>query len=59
MQKNRTIAAGFLLALAFCLAWTVKVFDEQRALERCIASGRKDCVEVSAPPARSYRRLVH
>lgn len=51
-------AIAFLLALAFCLAWTVKIFDEQLELERCIASGRKDCVEISTPPARSYRRLV-
>lgn len=52
-------ATAFLLALAICIAWTIRVFDQQQALERCIASGRKDCVQISQPPSRSYRQLTH
>jgi len=52
-------ATAFLLALAICIAWTIRIFDQQQTLERCIASGRKDCVQISQPPARNYRQLIH
>ncbi|MBM3608778.1 MAG: hypothetical protein FJX29_10080 [Alphaproteobacteria bacterium] len=52
-------AAVFLLALAICIAWTIRIFDQQQALERCIASGRKDCVQIAQPPKNSYRQLTH
>lgn len=45
-------ATAFLLALGLCIGWTIKIFDEQQKLERCVLSGRKDCVEVFHRPPR-------
>lgn len=39
-------ATAFLLALALCIGWTVKMFDQQQRMERCLMSGRKDCIEI-------------
>ena len=40
-------ATAFLLALALCIGATMKWFDYQQNLEKCLLSGRKNCVEVS------------
>lgn len=50
-------AAAFILALALIIGWTVKAFDSQRALERCLDSGRKDCVKVTENSVRSFIKL--
>ena len=39
-------AAAFLLALAFAVVWVVKSLDDQRKLQNCLNSGRRNCVEV-------------
>jgi hypothetical protein len=52
-------AFAFVLGLGICIGWTIKMFDAHQTLERCIASGRKDCVTVAAPPARTFRHLIH
>ncbi len=39
-------AAAALLTLALGFGWTVKIFDQQQRMERCLMSGRKDCVEI-------------
>lgn len=41
------LATAFLLALALCIGVTIKMFDEQQKLEKCLLSGRKDCVPVT------------
>ena len=43
-------ATAFLLVLAIVVIWTVRVMDQQESLRRCLASGRKDCVAIQAPP---------
>ena len=50
-------ATAFILALAFIIGWTVKAFDSQRALEKCLDSGRKDCVKVTEDSVRSFIKL--
>jgi hypothetical protein len=45
------VSAAFLLLLAVAMVWTVKAFDRQETLRKCFASGRKDCVQITAPSA--------
>lgn len=44
------VAAAFLTLLAVAMTWTFKSMDAQEELRRCVASGRKDCIEIQAPP---------
>lgn len=44
------IAAAFLLCLAVLMVWTLKAMDSQESLRKCAASGRKDCIQIAAPP---------
>lgn len=39
-----------LLAMALALAWTVQAYQRWIATERCVASGRKDCLGAPPPP---------
>lgn len=43
-------AAIVLLLLAVASIWTMRAFDTYEARQRCINSGRKDCIPVAAPP---------
>ena len=43
-------AAMFLLCIAVLMVWTLKAMDSQESLRKCAASGRKDCIQISAPP---------
>ena len=47
-------ATACILALALALGWTAKTLDRQFALERCLDSGRKDCVRVVEQTPRTY-----
>jgi hypothetical protein len=40
---------AFLLAIAAALIWTVTAMDEYEKLQRCLNSGRRDCVKIDAP----------
>lgn len=44
-------AAASVLALAFVLIWTIQVFDSQLQTERCLRSGRNDCIKIFKPVA--------
>ena len=44
------LSVVFLLVLAVAMVWTVKALDQQESLRKCFASGRKDCVQIAAPP---------
>lgn len=44
------VSVAFLLVLAIAMVWTVKALDNQETLRKCVASGRKDCVKIAAPP---------
>jgi hypothetical protein len=46
------LAAAFLLLLALGAAYVLITMDQQRKLERCIASGRRDCAPLQTPPGR-------
>jgi len=46
-----------LLTLALISMWTIKTIDNQEKLQRCLNSGRRDCIPVAAPP-RGMVQLV-
>jgi hypothetical protein len=45
------IAAIFVLVLAIAAIWVFKALDEHRQIENCIASGRRDCINLIDPSA--------
>lgn len=52
------VAAIALLALAIVLVVALNLVDNQRKLQRCVNSGRKDCFAVPvAPIAQGVPRL--
>ena len=42
-------AAAFLLLLAIAFIWVFKSLDDQRKLQNCLNSGRRNCVEMAQP----------
>ncbi len=44
------VAAVFLLVLAISMAWTVRAMTEYERQQRCLESGRRDCVQIASPP---------
>lgn len=54
-RRRRTIAGGlFVVALLGLSIWVAQAMSERQALERCLASGRRDCANISIPSDRSY-----
>jgi hypothetical protein len=48
------VAAIFLLLLAIAMVWVVKTMDDRRKLQRCLDSGRRDCVATLAAGGVQY-----
>jgi hypothetical protein len=44
------LAAIFLCLIALAAAYVITTLDRQWKLERCIASGRRDCAPLQVPP---------
>lgn len=44
------VAAIALLVLAIILVVAMNLLDNQRRLQRCVDSGRRDCLAVPTPP---------
>ncbi len=44
------VATIFLLILAIGISWTVRAVTENEKQLRCVESGRRDCVQIAAPP---------
>ncbi|MBX3528792.1 MAG: hypothetical protein KF904_21535 [Rhodoblastus sp.] len=44
------VAAIALLILAIILVVAMNLLDNQRRLQRCLDSGRRDCLAVPTPP---------
>ncbi|MCB1541533.1 MAG: hypothetical protein KDJ25_12065 [Rhodoblastus sp.] len=44
------VAAIALLVLAIVLVLAMNMLDNQRRLQRCLDSGRRDCLAVPTPP---------
>jgi hypothetical protein len=42
-------ATAFLLVIGIAIIWTARAFYEQESLNRCILSGRRNCIEIAAP----------
>ena len=44
------VATIFLLLLAILIAWTLRTVTDNEKQLRCVESGRRDCVQIAAPP---------
>ena len=44
------VATIFLLLLALMISWTVRAVTDNEKQMRCVESGRRDCVQIAAPP---------
>jgi hypothetical protein len=44
------LATAFLVLLALAAAYVITTLDRQWKLERCVASGRRDCAPIQNPP---------
>ena len=49
-RQHRTfvnlVVAAFLLLLAIAIIWVFKSLDDNRRLQNCLNSGRRNCVEL-------------
>ena len=43
-----------LLVVALGAAWTVKAIEAQQKMERCLYSGRRDCLELNIPQQQRH-----
>lgn len=43
------VAAIAVLLVAIGAVWAFKALDEQRRLQRCLDSGRRDCADIVGP----------
>jgi hypothetical protein len=43
-------ATAMLLLIAMAVVWTVHAIEEHEKLQRCLSSGRRDCVDLNIPP---------
>ena len=48
-RVNIAVAVG-LAALLAILIWSVQALEENERLQRCYATGRRDCVPLKVPP---------
>ncbi len=44
------VAAVTLLVLAIIVVVAMNMLDEQRRMQRCVDSGRRDCFAIPTPP---------
>ncbi len=49
------VAAIVLLVVAIGVVWVVKAMVADETLNRCLESGRRDCVTIDAPPRQTLR----
>ena len=42
-------AAAFLLCIAIAIIWTVKAMEDYENLQKCLGSGRRECVDLHVP----------
>jgi hypothetical protein len=49
------VAAIALLVIAIGVVWVVKAMVADETLDRCLESGRRDCVSIEAPPRQTIR----
>jgi hypothetical protein len=53
------VAAIALLAIAIGVVWAVKAMEANEELDRCLSTGRRDCVAIEAPPRETIRTPDH
>lgn len=44
------IATVAVVVLLIAMVWVVQMIIAQQKLERCLATGRRDCLQIAAPP---------
>ncbi len=49
------MGAAALLIVAIAVIWTVKAMEDYEALERCVSTGRHNCIELDVPAPPSVR----
>ncbi len=49
------VAAIAVLVVAIGVVWVVKAMVADETLNRCLESGRRDCVSIEAPPRQTIR----
>lgn len=48
--RNTIFAIVLIAVLLGAMIWVAKLVVDQQNLEKCIASGRRDCLTIEAPP---------
>jgi hypothetical protein len=51
------LAAATILAVGLGVIWTVLAIDAYETREKCLASGRRECVQIYTPP-RGVRSIA-
>jgi hypothetical protein len=44
------VATAFLLFIAVLITWTIGAVSEYEKRQRCLESGRRDCIVIAVPP---------
>ena len=52
-RGNLGSATAFLLAVTIATIWIVRAMDRQETLNRCMLSGKQNCIEIPAAPRNS------
>ena len=52
------LAVVFLIVISAAIIWTVHAINESERMQRCINSGRSDCVKIETPPSSAVRMPV-
>ena len=46
------LCSTLILMVGYATAWTTLAIDKYETKEKCIASGRRECVTIYTPPAK-------
>ncbi len=49
-RRVMLIAAIAIILLLGAMVWVAQMIVSQQKLERCLSSGRRDCLQIEAPP---------
>lgn len=51
------VSAALLLLIGISIVWTVKAIEAHEKLERCLSSGKRDCIDLNIPPRHGVRLI--
>jgi hypothetical protein len=52
-RRPNVVALIFIAALFAGAYWVFNLLERHREIQNCIASGRRDCIEIAPPSARA------